>query len=54
MSLQLMRLTPAARALGDEEIQSEVLKRGYAITIEVEAIKKRLLQLRKKDDSSDL
>jgi len=54
VSLQLMRLTPAARALGDEEIQADVLKHSYTITIELEAIKKKILKLRNRDDSSDL
>ena len=54
MSLQLMRLTPAARHLADPETQAAVLKSSYAITIEVEAIKKKLLQLLKDDRSTEL
>jgi hypothetical protein len=54
MSLQLMRLTPAARKIGDEATQADILKSSYAITIEVEVIKKKLLQLLKDDDSTDL
>lgn len=54
MSLQLMRLHPAARALGDAELQATILKAAHAITTEVESIKKRLLRARDRDDSVDL
>jgi hypothetical protein len=54
ISLQLMRVHPAARALGDAELQGEILKTAHAITTEVETIKKRLLRARDRDDSAEL
>ena len=54
ISLQLMRVHPAARALGDAELQAEILKTAHAITTEVETIKKRLLRARDRDGSTDL
>lgn len=52
ISLEMMKVTPTARHLGDEEIASDVMKASYQLTIELEVIKKKLIKLKGRDDSS--
>ena len=54
ISLAMMKVTPAARHLGDEEIQSMVTESAYKLTIELEIIKKQLIRLKGRDDSTEL
>ncbi|MCB1235950.1 MAG: hypothetical protein KDM91_12850 [Verrucomicrobiae bacterium] len=54
VSLAMMKLTPAVRHLGDEETQGEVLKAAHQLTVELETIKKKLIRLKGRDDSSAL
>ena len=41
IALEMMKVTPAARSLGDEETTADVVKAAYQLTIELEVIKKR-------------
>lgn len=52
IALEMMKVTPAARHLGDEEITADVVKAAYQLTVELEVIKKKLIQLKGRDDSS--
>jgi hypothetical protein len=54
MSLLMMKITPAARHLGDEEIQATVVKASYDLTVQLEIIKKQCLRLQKRDESAEL
>ena len=47
--LSLMKIHPAVSKLGDEETQAECLKHLHALTTELEAIKKKLAKLERKD-----
>ena len=52
ISLEMMKVTPTARHLGDEEIAGDVMKASYQLTIELEVINKKLIKLKGRDDSS--
>ncbi len=52
IALEMMKITPAARHLGDEEATAEVVKAAYQLTVELEVIKKRLIRLKGRDDSA--
>jgi len=52
IALEMMKITPAARQLGDEEVTADVVKAAYQLTIELEVIKKKLIRLRGRDDSA--
>lgn len=52
IALEMMKVTPAARHLGDEETTAEVVKAAYQLTIELEVIKKKLIRLKGRDDSA--
>ena len=52
MTLEMMKITPAARSLGDEETTADVVKAAYQLTIELEVIKKKLIKLKGRDDSA--
>lgn len=54
ISLQMMKVQPAAAHLGDEQTQSDVIKAAHQLTVELEVIKKKLIQLKGRDDSTDL
>lgn len=45
---------PLVAALGDKETQDEIYKALFALTKDVEVVKKQLLKLERKDDSSAL
>ncbi len=47
IALEMMKLTPKAKFLDDEEIAGEVMKASYELTIQLEIIKKKLIQLKK-------
>ena len=51
IALEMMKVTPAARNLGDEETTADVVKAAYQLTIELEVIKKKLIKLKGRDDS---
>ena len=50
----MMKVTPAARDLGDEEITADIVKASYQLTVELEVIKKKLIKLKGRDDSAEL
>ncbi|MAB75041.1 MAG: hypothetical protein CMO47_01085 [Verrucomicrobiales bacterium] len=52
ISLEMMKLTPNARYITDEEIAGDIMKASYQLTIELEVIKKKLIKLKGRDDSS--
>lgn len=52
MSRELMKLNPAIPSLPDEETRKVLFETVYRLTQDVETIKKRLLKLRNRDDSS--
>lgn len=54
ISLALMKITPAVRFLGEAETQADVLRASHQLTVELETIKKKLIRLKGRDDSSDL
>jgi len=54
ISLEMMKVTPTARHLGDEETVAAIVEASYKLTIELEVIKKKLIQLKGRDDSSEL
>jgi hypothetical protein len=54
IALEMMKLTPKAKFLGDEEVSGEVMKASYELTIQLEIIKKKLIQLKGRDDSGEL
>ncbi|MGK0189622.1 MAG: hypothetical protein ACI9R3_005439 [Verrucomicrobiales bacterium] len=54
IALQFMKIHPALPGLGDEEIQRDCLKSLHEMTTELETIKKRLIKLKGRDDSTEL
>ncbi|MFN0129595.1 MAG: hypothetical protein ACKV19_23255 [Verrucomicrobiales bacterium] len=54
ISLEMMKLHPAARALGDAEVQAVILKAAHQLTVELEIIKKQVIRLQQRDDSIEL
>lgn len=52
IALEMMKVTPAARHLGDEDTTADVVKAAYQLTIELESIKKKLIKLKGRDDSA--
>lgn len=54
ISLEMMKVTPTARQLGDEETTAAIVEASYKLTIELEVIKKKLIQLKGRDDSAEL
>ena len=54
ISLQMMKVQPAATHLGDDDVQAEVIRAAHQLTVELEVIKKKMIQLKGRDDSTDL
>ena len=54
IALQFMKIHPAVPGLDDDEAQGECLKSLHGMTTELEIIKKRLIRLQNRDDSSEL
>ena len=54
IALQFMRIHPAVPGLADETTQGEVLTAVHGMTVELETIKKKLIKLQNRDDSSEL
>ena len=52
IALQFMKIHPALPHLSDPETQSESLKSLHEMTVQLEAIKKRLIKLEKRDDGA--
>jgi hypothetical protein len=51
ISRELMSIHPGVPALGDKEAQDEIFKTLFALTTNVETIKKRLAKIEKRDES---
>jgi len=54
ISRALMQIHPLVPQLNDPPTQAEILKASYELTKQVEVIKKHLLKLAKRDDSTAL
>lgn len=54
IALQMMKIHPQVGKLEDEATQGDVLKAAHALTVELETIKKKLIRLKGRDDSTDL
>ena len=54
VALQMMKIHPAVGSLDHEETQADVLRAAHQLTVELETIKKKLIQLQKRDDSCEL
>jgi len=52
IALEMMKVTPAAKHLGDEETTAAIVKASYQLTVELEVIKKKLIQMKGRDDST--
>lgn len=49
MTVEMMKILPASRALGDRAVQDEIIKAQFALTTNVEIIKKQLKKLEGQD-----
>ena len=54
VSASITSIHPLVPGLGDQPTQDEIFKALFALTKEVETIKKQLLRLERRDDSSVL
>lgn len=54
IALQLMKIGPNLSKLEDEPTQDDIVKASYKLTIELEIIKKKLIKLQNRDDSTEL
>jgi hypothetical protein len=52
IALQMMKIHPAVRELGDDETQAAILKAAHQLTVELETIKKLVIRLQQRDDST--
>ena len=51
IALEMMKVTPAARHLEDEQTTADIVDASYQLTTQLEVIKKKLIKLRGRDDS---
>ena len=51
-SLAVMKLHPLLNALGDDATKGEIVKALFEITKNVEVVKKQVMRLEKRDDST--
>ncbi|MBU6303309.1 MAG: hypothetical protein KGS60_17310 [Verrucomicrobia bacterium] len=54
IALQLMKIHPAIGRLNAPEAQSNCLKAAHQLTVELETIKKQIIRLKQRDDSTEL
>ena len=54
IALQFMKIHPAIGKLEDPETQADALKSMHEMTVHLEVIKKKLIKLQQRDDSSEL
>ena len=54
IALQFMKIHPALPGIADEQVQGECLKSLHAMTTELETIKKKLIRLKGRDDTTEL
>ena len=49
ISVEMMKILPAAAALGDKEVRDEIIKTQYQLTKDVETIKKLVRKLKQEE-----
>ncbi len=54
IALEMMDLNPAIAHLDDEETKEALFEASYALTKQLEIIKKRVIQLERRDDSTEV
>jgi hypothetical protein len=54
IALALMRIHPAVAGLGHEDTQATILKAAHQLTVELETIKKSVIRLQQRDDTTAL
>jgi hypothetical protein len=54
IALQLMKIHPAIGKLNAPETQATCLKAAHQLTVELETIKKQIIRLKKRDESTEL
>ena len=54
ISLLMMRIHPAISHLQNEEIEGLCIKAAHQLTVELEILKKQMIRLQMRDDSSEL
>jgi hypothetical protein len=54
IALQMMKVHPAVANLQDAETQGDVLRAAHQLTVELETIKKKMIRLQNRDDSTEL
>lgn len=54
LSAEITRIHPAVPQLGDKATQDEIYKALFALTREVEVVKKQLAKLERRDDTAEL
>lgn len=54
IALQMMKIHPAIGHLQEPATQADVIKAAHQLTVELEVIKKKMIQLQKRDDSGEL
>ena len=54
IALELMKIHPAVRDLGDKAVQDELYPVLYELTKQVEIVKKKVMRLGIRDDQKDL
>lgn len=54
IALQMMQIHPKVQHLDDEATQGDILKAAHGLTVELEVIKKKLIQLQRRDGSTEL
>ena len=54
IALQFMKIHPAVPGLDDQATQSDILAAMHEMTVSLEVVKKKLIQLQKRDDSAEL
>ena len=52
VSTSVMKIHPLLNALGDEPTKAEIVKALFEITKNVEVVKKQVMRLEKRDDTS--
>ena len=53
IALQMMKVQPTLRHLGDEETESDCVRASYQLTKELEIIKKKLIKLQNRGEADD-
>ena len=54
IALQMMKIHPAVPHLQDDDTQNDIIKASHQLTVELETIKKKLIRLQNRDNSSEL